>query len=98
MDQIMVLKILEGRKAVGAYREAHIQLYSKSWHGGIPEEHAPLLNELLAELGKQGFNSLQRFWDTSEELNIQELGFISKEDFCFKATEADHEALERKWR
>jgi len=58
MNQIMRLKVLEGRKAVDAYREDHCQLHSKPWHRGIPEEHTPLLNKLLAELNKQGFNSL----------------------------------------
>jgi len=61
-------QILKGRKAVDAYREAHRQLYSKPWHKGIPEEHTPLLNTMLAEFGKQGFNSPQEFFDASRTL------------------------------
>jgi len=98
MNQIMRLKVLEGRKAVDAYREDHCQLHSKPWHRGIPEEHTPLLNKLLAELNKQGFNSLQEFWDASEELNIQKLGFNSREDFKARALEADRVALRGMWR
>ena len=97
MNQIMQLKVLEGRKAVDAYREDHYQLHSKPWHRGIPEEHTPLLSKLLAELEKQDFNSLQEFWDASEELSIQELGFESRADFEARATKSDSEALERMW-
>ena len=97
MNQIMQLKVLEGRKAVDVYREDHYQLHSKPWHRGIPKEHTPLLNKLLAELEKQGFNSLQEFWEVSEELNIKELGFNSRADFVARATKSDSEALERKW-
>ena len=97
MNQIMHLQVLEGRKAVDAYREAHCQLHSKPWHRGIPEEHTPLLNKLLSELEKQGFNSLQEFWDTSEELNIQELGFEFREDFEARASKSEREALQRMW-
>jgi len=97
MNQVMYLKILDGRKAVDAYREAHCQLHSKPWYRGIPEEHTPLLNKLLSELEKQGFNSLQEFWDASTELNIQELGFESRDDFEARATKSNREALERMW-
>ncbi len=87
-------KVLAGRKAVDAYREAHRLLHSKPWHRGIPEEHTPLLNTMLRQLKKQRFNSLQEFFDASELLNIQELGFADREDI---KTQADREALERKW-
>ncbi len=97
MNQVTGSKILEGRKAVDAYREAHRQLHSKPWHRGIPEEHTPLLNKLLAELKKQGVNSLAEFFDASEELNAKELGFTSRNDFEARATEADREALDRMW-
>ena len=97
MNQIMHLQVLEGRKAADTYREAHCQLHSKTWHRGIPEEHTPLLNKLLSELEKQGFNSLQEFWDTSEELNIQEVGFESRQDFEARATKSNRETLQRMW-
>lgn len=61
-------KVLKARKAVEAYREAHHLLHLEPWHSGIPEEHTPLLNILLSDLGKQGFNSLQEFFDASETL------------------------------
>ena len=97
MNQIMQLKILEGRKAVDVYREDHYQLHSKPWHRDIPKEHTPLLSKLLTELEQQGFNSFQELWDASEELNIQQLGFNSRADFEARATKSDHEALERMW-
>jgi len=97
MNQIMHLQVLEGRKAADTYREAHCQLHSKTWHRGIPEEHTPLLNKLLSELEKQGFSSLQEFWDASEELNIQELGFEFREDFEARASKSEREALQRMW-
>jgi hypothetical protein len=90
--------ILAGRSAVDAYRVDHAKLYEKPWHKGIPEEHTPLLNNLLADLQGRGFTSLDEFFDASEELNIQELGFASREDFEARATEADREALEGMWR
>ena len=45
--------ILAGRNAVDAYREAHAKLHDKPWHRGIPEEHTPLLDNLLADLKGQ---------------------------------------------
>lgn len=90
--------MLAGRKAVKAYREAHRQLHSGPWHRGVPEEHTPLLNKLLTGLKGQGFNSLQEFFDASELLNIQELGYASREDFQAGATEADRKALMEMWR
>ena len=89
--------ILAGRTAVDAYRADHAKLYSKPWHKGIPEEHTPLLDNLLADLKGQGFTSLDEFFDASELLNIEELGFTSREDFEAEATEADREALEGMW-
>ena len=97
MPKINKQKILAGRKAVDAYREAHRQLHSKPWHRGIPEEHTPLLNTMLKAFKKQGFNTIQGFFDASDELNIQEFGFADREDFEAKATETDREALELKW-
>jgi len=91
-------KILLGRKAVDAYREAHIQLHSQPWHKGVPEEHTPLLNTMLGKLKRQGFNTIQEFFDDSDLLNIQELGFTDREDFKAKAKDIDRETLELKWR
>lgn len=86
-------KIIAGRKAVDAYRQAHHALHSKPWHRGIPEEHTPLLNIMLGAFKGLGFNSLQEFFDASKLLNIQELGLEGK-----KLTEADWEALNRMWK
>lgn len=103
-------KILVGRAAVDAYREAHRQLHSKPWHREVPEEHTPLLEKLVAALEEQGFISaktdfepgkneiLARFWVDSDLLNIQELGFTDRKDFETRATETDIEALRLKWR
>ena len=98
MDEILRFKILEGRKAVDIYRATHHQLHNQLWHGGIPGEHTPLLNKMLAELNEQGFNSLPEFWNGSEELNIQGLGFQSREDFEDRAIDSDKKALEEAWR
>lgn len=110
MNQVMRLKVLKGRKAVDAYREAHRQLYSKPWHRGIPEEHTPLLKAMVIVLEKQGFTSaetdfepkktevLAKFWEASDLLNIRELGFTDREDFEQNATDANREALDRMWR
>lgn len=65
-------KILAGRKAVEAYRTAHTKLYEKGQHKGIPEEHTPLLNIMLKAFKGLGFNTMQEFFDTSEELNLLE--------------------------
>lgn len=61
-------KILAGRKAVDAYRTAHAKLYDKPWHRGIPEAHTPLLNIMLKAFKGLGFNTIQEFFDASEEL------------------------------
>ncbi len=102
-------QILASRKAVEAYREAHTHLYDRGWHEGIPEEHRPLLKALVNALDGLGFTStetdfeprkteiLSKFWADSDKLNIQELGFTDREDFDARATEADREALDRKW-
>ena len=97
-------KILAGRATVDAYRQAHIQLHSKPWHRGIPEEHTPLLEVLVNALEGLGFTYtetdfepkkteiLAKFWQDSDLLNLQELGLEGKE-----LTEVDREALEAKW-
>ena len=90
-------KVLKGRAAVDAYREAHRLLHSEPWHKGVPEAHTPLLLELRKKLGKLGFNTIQDAFDASDELNIQELGFKDKADFGAKAAEANRKALELKW-
>ena len=90
-------KVLAGRKAVDAYRTAHIKLYERGWHKDIPEEHTPLLNIMLGAFKGQGFNSIQEFFDASELLNIQELGFADREDFKARATDADRQNLEEMW-
>ena len=68
MPEISKVEILDGRKAVDAYRIAHQKLYDKPWHKGRSEEHTPLLNTLLAELNGQGFKSLREFEDASDAL------------------------------
>jgi len=98
MDAQERAKVITGRQAVDAYRTAHSQLHSPVWHKGIPEEHTPLINILKLELKKQGFSSLDQFFDASKLLNIEELGFASGEDFELKATEADRVLLEEKWK
>ena len=97
MDKQERYKVLSGRQAVNAYRLAHSQLYSGGWHKDIPEGHTPLFNTLLAELKKHGAGSLDEFFKSSELLNMQELGFVSREDFEAKATGIDIADFDRKW-
>jgi len=97
MDEQERLSVTSGRTAVDAYRQAHTELHARGWHKGVPAEHTPLLNNLLAELEKHGFTSLSQFTDASRELNILELGFKSGEDFEAKATEVEKETLEGMW-
>ncbi len=52
-------KVLKGRAAIDAYRAAH--------RTKTPEEHTPLLDVMLAELKKQGFNSLKEFFDADKQ-------------------------------
>lgn len=80
-------KVLKGREAVDAYRQAHTKLHSKGWHKGMSEEHTPLLDKVLVKFKEQGFNSLEDFFTASEELNLQELGFASILDFQKKIVE-----------
>ncbi|MBA7609782.1 hypothetical protein ES703_16976 [subsurface metagenome] len=97
MRKISKRKILAGRKAVDVYREAHQALHAGNWHKGIPEEHTPLLNIMLGAFKGLGFNSIQKFFDASELQNIQELGFVNREDFETRAKDADREVLVLKW-
>ena len=62
------LKISKGRASVDAYRIAHAKLYSDGWHKDISDAHTPLLENMLAKLKVQGFNSLEEFFAASEEL------------------------------
>ena len=103
-------KILAGRKAVDAYRQAHKRLYASGWYKGISEDHTPLLEKLVASLEKLGFTSteidfepkkteiLAKFWKDSDLLNIKELGFVDRADFEKRATDTDREALRLKWK
>lgn len=103
-------KILAGRKALEAYRTAHAKLYKKPRRKTIPEEHTPLLKAMTNALEGLGFISAQadfeakktevlaKFWEDSELLNIQELGFVDKEDFDKKATDTDRQALKEMWK
>lgn len=68
MPELIKQKILAGRKAVEAYRTAHVKLCDKGWHKGIPEEHTPLLNIMLEAFKGLGFNTIQEFFDASEQL------------------------------
>jgi len=73
MPTINKQTIKKGRDAVDAYRSAHAALYSGKYLArSIPKLHTPLLEQMLKDLSKAGFNSMQEFWDTNDELNVQE--------------------------
>ena len=59
--------------------------------------HTPLLDNLLADLKGRGFTLLDEFFDASEELNMQELGYQDRQHFTAKATDTDRQALEEMW-
>jgi len=61
--------ILEGRKAIDAYRQAHNKLHSKPWNKSIPKEHTPLIEQMLTTLKEQGFNSIDKFFKANYALN-----------------------------
>jgi hypothetical protein len=87
-----------GRQAVSDYRAAHTQLHTQSYYPQIHDDHTPLLRKLEDDLREQDFSSLDGFFNASEELNLEELGFEDRIDFETRATQADREALEAKWR
>ena len=64
--------VLLGRKAVDKYRVAHAALYAAdAKRKTIPAEHTPLLNAMLATLKRQGFDTIQEFFEASMALNEQ---------------------------
>lgn len=109
-DDKLESQILSGRSAVGVYRYQHGLLHASGWYADIHTDHTPLLKVLVDALDQQGFTSIEtgfepkktevlaRFWDASDLLNIQKLGFADKEDFEAKANDSDRKALEELWR
>lgn len=97
MNELERQQVRGGRQAVEAYRLAHRELHAAGWHRGIADGHKTLLDNLLAELEKQGFASVRLFASASHELNIEELGIASKAEFESKATEEQRQLLERMW-
>lgn len=97
IDPTFKQRVLHGRKAVDAYRTAHIKLHQVPYYRSVHDDHTPLLDIMLRTFKKQGFNSIQEFFDASKLLNIQELGFAARADFEAKVTDADMEALEGMW-
>lgn len=65
-------QILAGREAVDAYRQAHTLLHQKPHYRQIHEDHTPLLDKMVNALRKQGFNSLDEFFDANEEACVEE--------------------------
>lgn len=97
MPEISKSKILAGRKAVDAYREAHELLHEQVKDRTVHDRHTPLLEQMLTELGMEGFVSLSGFFSESRLLNLNEFGFIDQADFEANATEADKIALRERW-
>jgi len=97
ISQALKDKVLLGRQAVDAYREAHQELHSKPWTRDVPDQHTPFLTIMEAELTKQGY-TMDTFWQESDKLNVMELGFADLADFEAKAKDADQLALEERWR
>ncbi len=62
-------EILAGRKAVDAYRRDHADLerYAGGWYKGMSDDHTPLLDIMKAGLRKQGFESIQEFFNANRE-------------------------------
>jgi len=104
MPEISETKILAGRKAVDAYREAHKRLHANGWYKGISEDHTPLLEKLVADLEKIGVTSeelefepkkteiLAKFFKGSETQNFEDAVLNGKE-----LTESDRAILAEMW-
>lgn len=109
MPQVDKQKVLKGRKAVEAYRQAHAALHKRPYYRGIHAGHTPLLEVQVAKLEQIGWQSshtdfesrktevLEKFFSDSMLLNVQELGYEDMEDFRKNATKEDREALRDKW-
>lgn len=109
IDPVEKNKVLAGRIAVDAYREAHRLLHAQPWRKTIPEDHTPLLKKLVADLEEIGIAStelefepkktgmLAKFWAGSDLLNIKELGFVDRDNFEKRATKANRDALREMW-
>jgi len=91
MTELSNQKIIKGRGAVDAYREAHRLLHANGWYKGISEDHTPLLKKLVADLERIGVTSeelevepkktkiLAKFWAESDEQNVKDAGLEGKE-------------------
>ena len=73
VDAKLKQKVLKGRDAIEMYRTAHTQLHSQPWTPDVPAKHTPLLEQMLKDFKKQGFNSQAEFEAVSEELNQQDI-------------------------
>lgn len=66
--------ILAGRKAIDGYRTAHEALYAVNPHRrSLPEEHTPLLNDMLKDLKGLGFNNISEALDVAESVGEDKL-------------------------
>jgi len=89
-------RIEVGRKAVDAYRitrrQQHENLKGKAIHDNT-QDLAILKDALL----KQGYDSIQSFFEASNDLIAQDMGFLNKADFDVKATKSEDQAFTGKW-
>jgi len=102
-------KVLAGRNRVDAYRTAHAAMHNATWSKDVPAAHTPLITSMVSALKGLGFTSnetdfekekndaLAMFWDASNLLNVQELGFADMEDFIAKATDEELRACAEMW-
>lgn len=93
-----------GRAFVDAYRYEHGILHSKPYDRGVHDQHTGWLEILVQRLEKAGFSSteiefepkkteiLAKFFEASNLLNIQELGFKDRADFDLKLAELNKDA------
>ena len=65
-------KLIEARWHVDAYTVAHARLHQKPAEEITLEAHALLRKKMLAELKKQGFDSLEEFL-TAEAIKMEKL-------------------------
>jgi hypothetical protein len=73
IDEATKQRILLGRKAVEAYREAHKELHGKGWYKGISGDHVPLLKKMSKELEALGFASQQELFASNKQLCYEEV-------------------------
>lgn len=88
-------KVLEGRRAIDAYRSGHDNMYQTAkTREAIKDGHNALYGTLIAALTKQEYKTIDEFFAASESANLAEMGVASKEEL----TAEQFAELDRMWK